>query len=519
MNPDCLANLKQLLAGLKCAHGHQLHIKFVNTKQSAPKKFLCDDCVRKERRAGSRELVDLGLYLDKANKAALASRDREEPLERETASALGVTANLKKDYSDSLQGVQDTVLKHYDELIDRITKSAQKTKKILTERIQSEKKRSIRELESIENRLTLFASRTPEQIVASVLEQASKQALARGLADNSLFEQLRHLNVKESMKHTHIRLAKFGQKYFQKKAKCMSGLNDFLKKRFQRDRDHFEGATKSGERIISSISRYLDQSQDGKKDEELSQDSSIGRRKFKNTLKHALRCFGDSPAEEQALGKRDAKVEADYDPKLSLEQALVVRQVEKKKTSYESFSLFEVPSAIKKKNRLQSLLQKSRETGKRRPTQKRPALQLEEHKALFKPRSSNIPAYEPRKQLKADKDASYNTLFGSLTLFNHDLPAARAERPPFGPADGRPRFGEGQAEKPYVDLIRLLQTPASDELAEKLLRPKPAEKENCLLQRLNKSDPRLKQLEEKERRLSQKQIPAPAQSQRAVNMM
>ena len=184
MNPERLQDLKQLLAGLKCAHGHPQPIKFVNTKHSAQKKFLCDDCLRRDKRPCSRELVELSLFLDKSNKAALASRDREEPLARETTSALGVAAHLKKDFSDSLLGVQETVLRHYDELIDRITRSAQKTKKLLTERIQTEKMRTVRELESIEARLALFASRSEEQVVAHVLEQTGKQALAKGLADD-----------------------------------------------------------------------------------------------------------------------------------------------------------------------------------------------------------------------------------------------------------------------------------------------------------------------------------------------
>lgn len=360
MHTELFSDLQTRIGAMKCAHGHEAPIRFVNLSPSANRKFLCNDCVQEGNLSKALSVKDLAEYFEILKKESAQKIKVDPSLLNETDTAIAVVNKLKDDVNTSLKDIKNTVGKHYKHFMEEMHKSALKGSTRIYCKIDHETRRSYDELSSIETNLNLYKTGGSLQIVNDVLDQALNYARNRTDADNALFDLLCGLNVKETILNTHSRLSQFAQKYFPRKKTAIEGVKEALLRRLNKERAlcnaFFDERMKMVQGLLAMIAPDnmpdVGVAQNNNRD-----NSPIGRRKNRGLMRNAKKHFGEDEVRgstrDGRLGKRRMSTET-YDPKASFERAF--GQEVNTNSIDKQFNSFSVSVATSKSNRLSELV-------------------------------------------------------------------------------------------------------------------------------------------------------------------
>ena len=358
MQEDLLNILHKRLTDMKCAHGHNEPVKYVDACPSAERKFLCENCLRsngvRERISGVQDLPSYFSYLQEQQTLKCKT---DPDLLKETETALAVVEKLREDVNNCLGDIKTTVNRHYKEFIDKIVRSSHKGVAKVSSKIDHETRRSFDELSSIENSLKLYHEGGSTSIIKDVLDQSLNYASKRSSADNALYDLLCGLEVKNTVLQTHSRLTYFVKKYFPRKVAAIKGARDALYKRMEGEREACHSFFNERKRMLDGLkSLTIPQPISEVKEESTQKDQSMmGRRKLRELLNSAKKQFEEDVSpnnRKSALGKRKAEVGV-YDPKTSFDKTF---GGERHQSIDNQMNNLSVSGAMPKTNRLSELL-------------------------------------------------------------------------------------------------------------------------------------------------------------------
>ena len=332
MKQEDVVHIKSILQSLSCSHGHHDKIKYVNLEHKSSKRFLCGECIHQDQYYDPQthqEVISIQRYLEDIKGQSNRSCTIDESIMLETKSGLEVVSCLKEDLRESLSSIVSAVDKHYDEFIQAMSEVATKAKNMIHKRIDHEFARVMCDIKGIENNLRMFQnmeSGKEIEAVQSILDQIVHYASKKKVADNSLYDLIRSLNVNDNIKNTHLRLSQFGNKYFSKKISSFKSVKGSISQRMKKDEEICRSFIDSGKSILAEIEKYVLKREEDKPQPNFihteGSEKQLGKRRFKNLLQNAIKNFKSNKdqEDEDGLGKRKPHHIKFYDPRASFER-------------------------------------------------------------------------------------------------------------------------------------------------------------------------------------------------------
>ncbi len=232
-----LSELHNTLGSLRCPYGHGGKISYVNQANSAKKRFICDTCLFEDSSSSFKDAIKLDSYFNfLANQVTRQANLSTKTME-EVETKVKLATKLKKDLTDSVLGIRESVDRHYEEFIENLKLSALKAKTRIQEKIERDFKHALTEITAIETNLFAFKNGELLTGAADILDQSADYLRRKPVADNSLYDLLSGLNVKSSIRSTKQRLSQFAARYVRRKVAMVQSVKDSLADRQVKDAD------------------------------------------------------------------------------------------------------------------------------------------------------------------------------------------------------------------------------------------------------------------------------------------